>query len=131
MDVTGLSIVPNGSKFQIVNMYKIPLGGYSFKSQQRAQEVLDCLARGGDIVDGYLIEPSEVNAKSKAPITSGLGIGGKGSDDHNISTEHNGPHIPTGKSRRNGGGQLWEPCPRCSEEPVHLDCGYCDRHCQC
>lgn len=64
-------------------------------------------------------------------ITSGLGIGGKGSDDYNINTEHEGPHIPTGKPRRNGGGQLWEPCPRCGEEPVHLDCGYCDRHCQC
>ena len=33
--------------------------------------------------------------------------------------------------RSNGGGQLWEPCPRCGDEPVHLNCGYCDRHCQC
>ncbi len=37
----------------------------------------------------------------------------------------------TRQPRRNGGGQLWEPCPRCGEEPVHLDCGYCDRHCRC
>lgn len=64
-------------------------------------------------------------------ITSGLGIGGAGSDDYNINTEQPTPHIPTGKPRRNGGGQLWEPCPRCGEEPVHVDCGYCDRHCQC
>ena len=64
-------------------------------------------------------------------ITSGFGIGGVGSDDYNVNTEHEGPHIPTGRPSRNGGGQLWEPCPRCGEEPVHLDCGYCDRHCQC
>jgi hypothetical protein len=25
-------------------------------------------------------------------------------------------------------GQLWEPCPICGTEPVHL-CGYCDKHC--
>jgi len=64
-------------------------------------------------------------------ITSGLGIGGVGSDDYNINTEQPTPNIPTGKPRPNGGGQLWEPCPRCGEEPVHLDCGYCGRHCQC
>lgn len=27
-------------------------------------------------------------------------------------------------------GQLWEPC-RCGEEPVCVDCGYCERHCRC
>jgi len=37
----------------------------------------------------------------------------------------------TRRPRHNGGGQLWEPCPRCDEEPVHLDCRYCDQHCQC
>lgn len=28
-------------------------------------------------------------------------------------------------------GQLWEPCPRCKQEPVCADCGYCERHCGC
>ncbi len=28
-------------------------------------------------------------------------------------------------------GQLWEPCPRCEQEPVCVDCGYCQRHCRC
>jgi len=30
-------------------------------------------------------------------------------------------------------GQLWEPCNRrgCDNEPVCLDCGYCERHCGC
>ena len=36
-----------------------------------------------------------------------------------------------GPARHNGGGQLWEPCPVCGDEPVHLDCGYCGQHCQC
>lgn len=64
-------------------------------------------------------------------ITSGLGIGGAGSDDHNISSTGDTGTWSTGKLRRNGGGQLWEPCPRCGQEPVHLDCGYCDKHCKC
>jgi hypothetical protein len=47
---------------------------------------------------------------------------------------------PTGEKRtkltgtpkpHNGGGQLWESCPRCGTEPVHVHCGYCDKHCQC
>jgi len=28
-------------------------------------------------------------------------------------------------------GQLWEPCPRCDDEPVCVTCGYCERHCKC
>ena len=28
-------------------------------------------------------------------------------------------------------GQLWEPCPRCDDEPVCLDCGFCENHCYC
>jgi hypothetical protein len=65
-------------------------------------------------------------------ITSGLGIGGTGSDDYNIHTESAGTaSVGTGRKRRNGGGQLWEECPRCGTEPVHVDCGYCDRHCRC
>jgi len=65
-------------------------------------------------------------------ITSGLGIGGIGSDDYNIGTETPQPYWPAQpRPRPHGGGQLWEECPRCGQEPVHLDCGYCDRHCQC
>lgn len=67
------------------------------------------------------------------PITSGLGIGGIGSDDYNIHVElaHAG-HAP--ERQRRGPmphGQLWEPCPRCDAEPVCLDCGLCERHCRC
>jgi len=65
-------------------------------------------------------------------ITSGLGIGGAGSDDYNINTERDVPYSGTGQKRTpSGGGQLWQDCPRCDEQPVHLDCGYCDRHCRC
>lgn len=28
-------------------------------------------------------------------------------------------------------GQLWEECPRCGNEPVCADCGYCERCCNC
>lgn len=28
-------------------------------------------------------------------------------------------------------GQLWEPCPICRREPVCVDCGVCERHCDC
>lgn len=28
-------------------------------------------------------------------------------------------------------GQLWEPCPRCGQEPVCLSCGLCEQHCIC
>lgn len=28
-------------------------------------------------------------------------------------------------------GQLWEPCPRCEQEPVCANCGYCAQHCGC
>jgi len=67
---------------------------------------------------------------------SGLGIGGAGQHDlvaetaelvargemHVVERERKGP-MPH--------GQLWEPCPRCSDEPVCLDCGLCKRHCTC
>jgi len=67
-----------------------------------------------------------------------FGIGGIGMADDPYYAQ--AQYQPTGETclkltgspkRNNGGGQLWEPCPRCGEEPVHLDCGYCDRHCQC
>lgn len=64
-------------------------------------------------------------------ITSGLGIGGYGSDDYNIHNTGDTEIHNTGQKRRGGGGQLWEPCPKCGTEPVHLDCGYCERHCRC
>jgi hypothetical protein len=28
-------------------------------------------------------------------------------------------------------GQLWEPCPICRREPVCVDCGLCEKHCDC
>ena len=28
-------------------------------------------------------------------------------------------------------GQLWEPCPICRREPVCVDCGVCEKHCDC
>lgn len=83
----------------------------------------------GDLIkkgDRWLVRHTEC-----PEITSGLGIGGYGSDDYNIWTETPLSYSGTGHKRTNGGGQLWEPCPRCGEQPVHLDCGYCDRHCRC
>lgn len=71
-----------------------------------------------------------MNYECEQEITSGFGIGGYGSDDHGMALEHD-HHIPIGKRTPNGGGQLWEPCPICGEDPVHLDCGYCDKHCRC
>lgn len=64
-------------------------------------------------------------------ITSGLGIGGAGSDDYNLTTEAEQftPQFSKHKSR----GQLWQPCAKrgCDNEPVCLDCEYCDAHCHC
>lgn len=64
-------------------------------------------------------------------ITSGLGIGGAGSDDYNMATEAEqfAPQFSKHKSR----GQLWQPCAHrgCDNEPVCLDCEYCDEHCHC
>ena len=64
-------------------------------------------------------------------ISSGFGIGGAGSDDYNIHTETDSfaPQF----SKRKSSGQLWQPCNRrgCNNEPVCLDCEYCDDHCQC
>jgi len=67
---------------------------------------------------------------------TGLGIGGLARHD---------PHgellelIARGKMQimereRKGSiphGQLWEPCPRCRQEPVCLNCGLCEQHCIC
>lgn len=64
-------------------------------------------------------------------ISSGLGIGGLGSDDFNIHTETDSfaPQFSKRKSR----GQLWQPCAKrgCDNKPVCLDCEYCDDHCHC
>lgn len=64
-------------------------------------------------------------------ISSGLGIGGAGSDDFNIHTETDS-FVPQ-FSKRKSSGQLWQPCNRrgCDNEPVCLDCEYCDDHCRC
>jgi hypothetical protein len=65
-------------------------------------------------------------------ITSGLGIGGHGSDDYSMATEGERP-APQFSTRKSS-GQLWEPCARrgCDNEPSCLDCGYClDTHCHC
>ena len=67
---------------------------------------------------------------------SGLGIGGAG--QHDLATE-TAELIARGEmhvvERKRKGpmphGQLWEPCPRCGDEPVCLDCGLCERHCTC
>lgn len=65
-------------------------------------------------------------------ISSGLGIGGHGSDDHNLWSE---PQISSPQfSAHKSSGQLWQPCANrgCDNEPVCLDCEYCiDRHCRC
>lgn len=62
-------------------------------------------------------------------ISSGLGIGGYGSDDYNIQSE-SPQTIRPGRRERHHNAQLWENCPTCGREPVG-HCGYCERHCQC
>jgi hypothetical protein len=72
------------------------------------------------------------SAGGSMDISSGLGIGGAGSDDYNMATE--GERYSPQFSSRKSSGQLWEPCARrgCDNEPSCLDCGYClDKHCQC
>ena len=80
---------------------------------------------------------AEVNRRNAQPkqiyseISSGLGIGGVGSDDYSMATEaeQNAPEF----SKHKSSGQLWQPCAKrgCDEEPVCLDCEYCDKHCRC
>ena len=66
----------------------------------------------------------------------GLGIGGAGRHDLRAEEQEliaRGQIKPQQHERRGPmpNGQLWEPCPRCGDEPVCLDCGYCRRHCVC
>lgn len=63
-------------------------------------------------------------------ISSGLGIGGVGSDDFNINTESDSLYQKFNKKIT---GQLWQPCVKrgCNTEPVCLSCEYCDTHCDC
>ncbi len=64
-------------------------------------------------------------------ITSGLGIGGHGSDDYNMATERDNDNAPQfGRY----GGQLWQECdvPGCHNEPVCATCLRCEKtHCHC
>jgi hypothetical protein len=69
---------------------------------------------------------------------SGLGIGGAGRhslEDEMAELIAKGELISVEQGRQGPmpNGQLWEPCARwgCDEEPVCLDCGYCERHCKC
>jgi len=39
------------------------------------------------------------------------------------------PREPAGNKMPHG--QLWEPCPICHQEPVCVDCGFCEKHCTC
>ena len=69
-------------------------------------------------------------------ITSGLGIGGAGSDDYNIHTEAPGAYI-TPKPKRPGGFgahgiRYDEQCDRCRREGEVCNwCGCCKNHCVC
>jgi hypothetical protein len=69
---------------------------------------------------------------------SGLGIGGAGRHDLNAETAEliARGQVHVVERKRRGPmphGQLWEPCSKrgCEREPVCLDCGYCERHCEC
>lgn len=67
---------------------------------------------------------------------TGLGIGGAGR--HNLRDEEM-ELIARGKMdirehERIGPmphGQLWQPCRKCGQEPVCLDCELCEKHCKC
>ena len=101
--------------------------------------------RGEITADEYIDAIAQRKAKAKAQAEtesphdfshSGLGIGGAG--QHDLATE-TAELIARGEmhvvERKRKGpmphGQLWEPCPRCGDEPVCLDCGLCERHCTC
>lgn len=69
---------------------------------------------------------------------SGLGIGGAGRHDLDAETAEliaRGKLRPVKRERRGPmpNGQLWEPCGKwgCDDEPVCLDCGLCEDHCEC
>ena len=69
---------------------------------------------------------------------SGLGIGGAGGHDLDAETAElvaRGEMAPR-EYQRTGPmphGQLWEECSRrgCDNEPVCVDCLYCEEHCRC
>lgn len=94
--------------------------------------VLVQLADNVDVTRVSAKQNVSVRSESLPDITSGLGIGGYGSDDYSMATENvtSGPQF----SHRKSSGQLWEPCAKrgCNNEPSCLDCGYClDKHCHC
>lgn len=81
------------------------------------------------VVCGEVLQPTVQSPKPTPDIfgiSSGLGIGGYGSDDHNSRMEPNDVAHIHGEHCK---GQLWEPCPVCGTEPVRL-CGYCKKHCK-
>ncbi len=71
------------------------------------------------------------HAHESMDISSGFGIGGTGSDDYSMATE--GERFAPQFSSHKSSGQLWQLCAKrgCDNEPVCLDCEYCDRHCHC
>lgn len=69
-------------------------------------------------------------------ITSGLGIGGHGSDDYNIATEGEERKTPSPRKRRGFGHyglRYDEVCDGgCRRETVVCNnCGCCERCCRC
>jgi len=87
---------------------------------------------------GYSPERNTVYRQSQNTVQDfdrGFGIGGlsRHSADEGlaelVASGKMSYREPTGNKMPSG--QLWEPCPRCGDEPVCLDCGYCEKHCVC
>jgi len=85
---------------------------------------MQCEATANAYREALQLEPSSIRAQA-AQISSTLT-----NAEYQTAVAATLPQTMR-QQRRNGGGQLWEPCPRCGEGPVHLDCGYCDLHCKC
>lgn len=68
-------------------------------------------------------------------ITSGLGIGGHGSDDHHINIRELSIEPPAPTPRRGFGARgtrYDEPCETCwNTTEICNHCGNCRNHCQC
>lgn len=67
-------------------------------------------------------------------ITSGLGIGGLGSDDYNLASEYMPPAAESGSGRGFGiyGVRYGEACDKCNRIAVVCNrCGNCENHCIC
>jgi len=77
----------------------------------------------------------ETPADAGTDFDRGFGIGGLARHPADegltelVATGQLVPREPAGVKMPHG--QLWELCPICHQEPVCVDCGFCEKHCTC